>query len=134
MKPSTLPSKVSPRETRALEGRATKSISESPPMFPAECRVQAFICLSPPMKRTGSPLTKTCALGAARTKRAKVISYRPGATVRTLVLSFSHIKLSGHVFTLWISHGTKLPALHRPDFQSQRPTQFSAHRASLMTL
>ena len=58
-------------------------------------------------------------------------SYNPGATVIILVRFCSHTKLSGHVFTLCISHGIVLPGPSPPDFHSQRATQFSAHRASL---
>src|SRR5688500_16621153 len=49
-----------------------------------------------------------------------------------LVLSSSHKKFSGHVFTDWTSHGTAYPLRRSPDFHNHLATQFSAHKASLM--
>lgn len=53
----------------------------------------------------GSPLTSNYTVGFFLAKNPKVISYKPGATISIEVLSFSHKKLSGRVFTTYISHG-----------------------------
>ena len=50
-----------------------------------------------------------------------------------LVLDFSHRKLSGHVFSACTSQGTKWFGFISPLFQIQRPTQFWAQRASLIS-
>jgi hypothetical protein len=46
-----------------------------------------------------------------------------------MVLSCCHKKFSGHVFTLYASHGIKCPEPTSPDFQIHLPTHVSAHKA-----
>lgn len=47
----------------------------------------------------GSPFTNNCTVGFFLAKKPNVTSYNPGATINIEVLSFSHKKLSGKVFT-----------------------------------
>ena len=52
--------------------------------------------------------------------------------MRIHVLSSSHKKFSGQVFTLYISHGTAYPFYSSPDFHNHLAVQFSAHNASFI--
>jgi hypothetical protein len=81
---------------------------------------------------TDSPLTMMDMIGRDRQKKQMLISYIPEARVNMLVLSLSHRKLSGRVFTLSDSHGTRHPARISPEFHSHLPMMFSEQSVSLI--